>query len=193
MRRLFIAAIVAFIGAGVLAIGGIGVALALEYQDSFCASCHTQPETTYYQRSVQTNSVDLAASHSSKNTRCIDCHSGSGPFGRAKGLQQGAHDLTTFLLGISHRPAITTNPLGDDSCVKCHDQIYVRGPGSGRAGLNHYHVYLPQWQEADPNAARCISCHPPHTTGIASLKFMPQGVVGQLCEDCHTALSGRIK
>lgn len=193
MRKFFIAVILIVVGAGALTIGGVGIALALESQDAFCASCHTQPEATYYQRSTQTNPVDLAAFHSPKDTRCIDCHSGSGPFGRAKGLQQGAHDLTTFLLGTYHRPAITTNLLGDDSCVKCHDKIYMRSPGSGRSGLNHYHLYLSQWQEADPNAARCTACHPPHTTGAASLKFMQQGIVGQLCDDCHTALSGRVK
>ncbi len=193
MRRLFVAVFVAIIAAGALAIAGIGGALALENQDAFCASCHTQPETTYYQRSIQSNATDLAAFHTKKETHCIDCHSASGTFGRASGLTQGAHDLANFVRGAYHSPAITTNPLGDDLCVKCHTKIYERPRGAGKAGLNHYHFYLLEWQAADIDAARCITCHVPHTMALESMKFMNQGKLGQLCEDCHTALSGVIR
>lgn len=193
MRRLFIAVFIAIIAAVGLAIAGIGGALALENQDAFCASCHTQPETAYFERSTLANATDLAAFHSKKETHCIDCHTASGTFGRASGLSQGAHDLANFIRGAYHSPAVTTNPLGDDSCVKCHSKIYDRPSGAGKAGTNHYHFYLLEWQAADPNAARCASCHTPHTTALASLRFMNQGKVGQLCEDCHTALSGVIR
>jgi predicted CXXCH cytochrome family protein len=36
-------------------------------------------------------------------------------------------------------------------------------------------------------------CHAPHSTALESLKFMNQGKVGQLCENCHDALSGVVK
>jgi nitrate/TMAO reductase-like tetraheme cytochrome c subunit len=65
-----------------LAAGGIGAALALENQDSFCAACHTEPEYKYYQQSIQPNAATLAAHHTQKKIACIDCHSGSGTFGR---------------------------------------------------------------------------------------------------------------
>lgn len=193
MRRLITVAFIAIIGAGALVIGGISVALALENQDAFCASCHTEPEVTFFQRSTQKNPADLATYHTKKETRCIDCHSSSGMFGRASGLKQGAHDLANFISGAYHSPAITTNPLGDDACVKCHTKIYERAPGAGKAGSNHYHFYLLEWQAADASAANCTSCHAPHTAALESLKFMNQGKVGKLCEDCHTALSGVVK
>lgn len=193
MHRFFVAIFIAISGAGVLAVGGIGVALTLENQDPFCASCHTQPETDYYQRSTQNNPPDLAAYHTKKDTHCIDCHSASGLLGRSSGLAQGSHDLANFIRGSYHAPAITTKPLGDDSCVKCHAKIYERTPGSGKAGSNHYHFYLLEWKQAEPDAAQCVSCHTPHTIASESLKFMNQGKVGQLCEDCHTALSGVIR
>ncbi len=189
-----------FVGVGgvILAIAGVGGVIALESQDAFCASCHTEPEATYFQRSLQEKKVDLASFHSPQNTRCIDCHSGGGGAGgRLKGLQQGARDLAAFVSGNYHRPAITTNPLGDESCTQCHTKILERKQESRKASgmglLGHYHFYLLQWQAEDKDAARCITCHPSHTTGLASLQFMPQGKVGAQCDLCHTALSGKVK
>lgn len=193
MRNMLFALIVGLVGAGTLAIVGIGIALTLENQDSFCASCHTQPESSYVQRSTFARASDLASFHTQNATRCIDCHSGADMFGRVEGLRQGAHDLANYLSGNYHAPAVTLNPLSDDACVKCHTKIYERPLGAGRAGTNHYHFYLPQWQQADPNAARCIACHAPHTNGVESLRFMQQGKVGLLCENCHDALSGVVK
>ncbi len=193
MRRLAFAFIIASVGAVVLGIGGIGIALGLENQDAFCASCHTQPESIYVQRSSQARASDLASYHTKQKTNCIDCHSGSGMLGRADGLKQGLHDFMNFVRGNYHSPAVTTNPLGDDSCVKCHTKIYERPPGAGKAGTNHYHFYLPRWRQAEPSTPRCIACHAPHANGVESLKFMNQGKVGQLCENCHDALSGVVK
>jgi predicted CXXCH cytochrome family protein len=144
--------------------------------------------------STQPKAVTLAAFHTPRRTACIDCHSGGGIFGRAEGLQQGAHDLAQFLSGTYHRPAITTNPLGDDSCVKCHANTIARAQRGGSRGMNgHFHFYLPQWQAVDTQAAHCTSCHPAHTRGLESLQFMAQGQVARLCEECHTALSGRVR
>ncbi len=191
LRRLSFVVLIAAVGAFVLAIGGIGVALVLENQDPFCAACHTQPEVTYFQQSIQPQSTTLAAFHAQKQTACIDCHSGSGLLGRSKGLQQGAHDLLNYLVGSYHRPAVTTNPLGDDSCVKCHGDVLNQTRAGSRAMNGHYHQFLPRWQELDSNAAHCTTCHTAHANSLASLAFMAQGKVGQVCDQCHTALSGR--
>ncbi len=192
MRSLLVTALIVVGGAFVLATGGVGVALALENQDAFCASCHTQPEVTYYQQSTQAQPATLAALHTQKKTACIDCHSGGGLLGRSKGLQQGGHDLLNYLAGTYHRPAITTDPLGDESCVKCHADVLAQAPkGVSRAMNGHYHVFLPRWQKVDPNAAHCATCHSAHTQGVESLAFMTQGPVGQVCDQCHAALSGR--
>lgn len=186
--------IVVVIGAALLSISGISLALALENQDSLCASCHTEPESKYYLQSTQANATTLAAYHAQKQTTCIDCHSGGGTFGRTVGLRQGAHDLMMYLSGNYHRPAITTNSLGDDSCTKCHDRTLTTNRiGASRAMNSHYHTYLPQWQAVDPQAAKCATCHTAHVPNLASLMFMSQGKVSKLCDDCHTALSGQVK
>jgi predicted CXXCH cytochrome family protein len=193
MRPIIAPILIALLGAGVMGVGGIGTALTLENQDAFCASCHTEPESVYYQRSLKANASDLASYHTHKSTRCIDCHSGAGLLGRADGLRQGSRDLAKFLSGTFHRPAVTLNPLGDASCTKCHSNVLDRPAGRSGAGLGHYHFFLPQWRQIDSQAVQCVSCHSPHTIGLAGLKFMAQGKVGQLCDACHEALSGVIK
>ncbi len=62
--------------------GGVALGLNLENNDAFCASCHTEPESRYFQQSQDTSAPTLASFHTQKDVRCIDCHSGSGPLGR---------------------------------------------------------------------------------------------------------------
>lgn len=190
MRTWLALALAVAIGAGVLATGGIGGALALENQDAFCAACHTEPEVKYVDQAQRTRPVSLAAYHAGKQTACIDCHSAGGTFGRGAGLQQGAHDLAAYLSGRYSRPAVTSNPLGDDSCLKCHANIVGTPTGDTRAMNGHYHAFLLRWQAQDPNAGGCTTCHTAHTTGTSGLQFMSQGAVARACDQCHTALSG---
>ncbi|MEE9216978.1 MAG: hypothetical protein V3U32_06025, partial [Anaerolineales bacterium] len=98
----------------------IGTAAALEGHDPFCSACHTEPEVEYVSRSLS-NPTDLASVHAAVELRCIDCHSGEGLFGRSVSLRQGASDLTAYLSGSYAQPAITTNPVGEVGCTKCHD------------------------------------------------------------------------
>ncbi len=180
---------------------GLGASLLLENQDAFCASCHTQPEEKYYQASLQTQAATLAAFHAQKATRCIDCHSGGGPLGRALGMMQGAADLALYVSGSYHAPAITSNPLGDDSCVKCHPEVLTRGRRSppspiqdpvsargNRANDGHYHQFLQRWQAADPRAGHCVDCHTSHTDGAANVGFMTAAPVSKVCDSCHQQL-----
>ncbi len=190
MRGLTIIAAILVVGAAVIGVGAIGSALAMENQDSFCASCHTEPEVTYYQQSVQAPVVTLAAFHTTKQTACIDCHSGGGPLGRAEGLIQGADDLLIYYSGNYRRPAITTNPLGDDSCVKCHDNVFNRRRG-GRNTDGHYHAFLSRWQAVDSNAAHCVTCHTSHTQAAANQQFLDAARVNQTCDDCHAVIGER--
>jgi nitrate/TMAO reductase-like tetraheme cytochrome c subunit len=60
-----------------LTASGFAFAYTQEERDTFCSSCHTQPESTFYQRALDAQAVDLASFHTAKGTRCIDCHSGA--------------------------------------------------------------------------------------------------------------------
>lgn len=186
---------------GIIGIGGIAVSISLENQNSFCASCHTEPESKYYQQSLQPNSVNLAAFHIQKQTLCIDCHSGGGPLGRAQGLEQGIDDLILYESGNYKKPAITSNPLGDDSCLKCHSEVLARGRRSppspiqnpvqargNRANDGHYHQFLQRWQTVDARAAHCVNCHTSHTDGGSNVGFMAADPVSEVCDGCHRVL-----
>jgi nitrate/TMAO reductase-like tetraheme cytochrome c subunit len=188
MRLLLVVASIVVVGVLMLGVGVVGSALAMENQDSFCASCHTEPEVTYYQQSLEPSAATLAAFHASKQTACIDCHSGGGIFGRAKGLMQGADDLMMYYGGNYRRPAATTNPLSDDSCVKCHEDVLAGRRGARRVMDGHYHAFLSRWQAADPNAAHCITCHTSHTQGAAGVRYMTANQVSETCDQCHAVI-----
>jgi hypothetical protein len=201
VRRLVIGLVVAVGVLVMLAIGGVSVSLLLENQNAFCTSCHTEPEVKYYQQSVQANATTLASFHNQKEARCIDCHSGGGPLGRAQGLQQGVDDTVLFVSGNYKKPAITSNPLGDDSCLKCHAEVLTRGRRSppspiqnpvqargNRANDGHYHPFLQRWHSLDPRAGHCINCHTAHTDGPANVGFMTAPPVQLVCDACHKVL-----
>jgi predicted CXXCH cytochrome family protein len=170
----------------VAAIGGFAFAATQEEHDSFCASCHTQPESTYYQRSLDAQPVDLASAHTPKNVKCIDCHSGSGVTGRMQAELLGAHNALSWYTGMAVQPAKLTEPIHDANCLKCHQEVTVGG------GINnHFHAFLARWQAQDPNAATCVSCHGGHTTdGEAQIAFLNQTTTEAVCQACHNALGG---
>jgi hypothetical protein len=90
--------------------------------------------------------------------------------------------------GSYARPAVTTNPLGDDSCTKCHDDVFARRRSGSRSMNGHYHAFLPRWQAIDANAAHCTTCHPAHPEGAPANQYMSLDRVRQTCEDCHRVL-----
>jgi predicted CXXCH cytochrome family protein len=172
-------------GSGVLLVGsGFAFAATQEQRDSFCTSCHTQPESTYYQRSTDTQPVDLASAHKSQPTRCIDCHSGSGVAGRVQAEMLGAHNALLFVTGTAVQPARLTRPIGDENCLKCHQTVT-----SGRGRDNHFHAFLSRWQAVDPKAGTCVSCHSGHATdGNADNRFLNEARTETVCQACHVGL-----
>ncbi len=84
--------IVLFVVGIALAGGGFAFAASQETHDAFCTSCHTQPESTFYQRSIGAKAVDLASFHQPQKGRCIDCHSGQGVTGRMSAELMGARN-----------------------------------------------------------------------------------------------------
>lgn len=173
---------------GVLLVAAIGLpfgAAEMENRDSFCASCHTEPESTYYARTLRPASAagDLASYHAAEErTRCIDCHSGAGLAGRLQAQTLGARDAGAFILRIHRSPAITTRPLDDDSCLKCHGEIL-----SDKEFDNHHHHLIPDWQQANPQVANtCVSCHTGHREdGTWAKPFLVADMVLPRCAACH--------
>lgn len=175
------------IGVGLfMTASGFTFAATKEQNDSFCSSCHTQPESTFYQRSMASQAVDLATMHKAKNVRCIDCHSGSGVTGRISAELLGAHNALAWYTGTAVQPAKQTVPIGDGNCVKCHQNTVAQQATRN----NHFHVFLARWQMVDPNAGTCVSCHGGHTTdGNAQTRFMNDATTSAVCDACHRVLA----
>jgi predicted CXXCH cytochrome family protein len=153
----------------------------MEENDLFCGSCHTQPESTYLGRALAGSAVDLASIHHSKSVKCIDCHAGAGITGRIGGIIQGAGNLFAYITHTGTQPAVLKTPFADSDCIKCHEETIYNQQNS-----QHYHLFLPRWQAADPNAARCVSCHTTHTTdGDASIQFLEVNRTQDVCQQCH--------
>ena len=165
--------------------GGFAFAATQEQQDSFCASCHTQPESTFYQREQDKSAADLASAHHPKEVRCIDCHSGAGVAGRIGAELLGAHNALAFITHTAIQPAKLTKPIGDSNCLKCHQKVLQGEPTEN----NHFHHFLARWQGTDPAAATCTSCHSSHTTdGLTNLAFLNKERTVAVCEACHRRL-----
>ncbi len=164
--------------------GSYTYAVVQEQRDSFCISCHTQPEVTYYQRSIGAQPVDLASAHTVEKIRCIDCHSGSGLGGHIQAGFLGARNTFLFYTGQAVQPARLTVPIGDDTCLKCHEPVVLL-----LARNNHQHTLLARWQAQDPHAGGCASCHTGHTTdGPALHGFLNPARAQAVCDACHRVL-----
>jgi hypothetical protein len=178
--------VVVFVLGLLLTGGGFAFAATQEQNDAFCSSCHTQPESTFFQRATAGSPVDMASFHTAKKVNCIDCHSGVGLSGRLSAELLGAHNAFAWYSGIAVQPAVLTNPIRDESCIKCH-QAETNTNLRGRN--NHFHGFLSTWQTNDPNAAGCVSCHGGHdTSGTAATRFQNNAKVQLVCNACHNVM-----
>ncbi len=168
----------------VVTVGSFGYTATLEENDSFCISCHTQPESTYYQRAQDAQPVDLASFHATQPVHCIACHSGRGLPGRIGAELVGARNALMMVTGRATQPAVLITPIGDGSCLKCHDQVTAN-----RGRDNHFHAFLSRWQLVDRNAGHCVSCHSGHVTDGASQDlFLNAARTDSVCNACHAVL-----
>jgi predicted CXXCH cytochrome family protein len=167
---------------GLIISGGGAFTIHMEGNDAFCASCHTQPETTYVER-AQSQLVDLASAHAVENVACIECHSGAGLTGRAGAILEGANNAARFTVGQYNSPAIANRPLADANCLKCHAEAVATNEPA-----RHFHYYLSRWQVAAPDAGGCTSCHQAHVTGgKVETDFLQQTSTQIVCAQCHAA------
>ncbi|MBE3145377.1 MAG: hypothetical protein IMZ61_15870 [Planctomycetes bacterium] len=78
------ALILALAAAVLLTAGGFGFAASQETHDSFCVSCHSQPETTFFQRSSADQPVDMASFHTPRKPGALTVTQGKGPPGACR-------------------------------------------------------------------------------------------------------------
>jgi len=184
-----------------LAIGvGTGLRVSrLEEHDSFCTSCHTVPEVTYFERAQaalggQTPYADLSSAHYGRAPssgeqmaiRCIDCHRGSGSLAhRAVTLSLGARDALIWVTGQSD-PTIEKSELIvpfllTAACVECHlDVLLVAGFN------NHFHNKLPEAYALWRGGATLR--RPPEVPDLPDEAMaVDPSPTEVLCVDCHRA------
>src|SRR5260221_10299133 len=143
-RRWPVIAGIAFFVLIVLGGSGFVVASALEEHDTFCISCHTVPETTYYNRAQM--SLDNAAApvtdlatvhyqlyhdHGRPEFECINCHRGDSSLGqRISTLALGARDALIYVSGRENPTLEKTQTaegwLPNAACVACHTDSLLR-------------------------------------------------------------------
>ena len=179
-KRLFISAVLILI----ILLGGVGFVSYQEQNDSFCGSCHTQPETEYLARNATADATqsapDLASfHHRKKDVRCIDCHVGEGVLGRATVVTLAAWDAFKHYTGLQQQPAHIVFAVQNEACLKCHLQD-VSKPGFE----NHYHnlYYDPQ---LSPPPIQCVNCHVTHRLGDERTAFQFRDAILPRCEYCH--------
>jgi nitrate/TMAO reductase-like tetraheme cytochrome c subunit len=201
-RRFRLIAFVVVVGLVLITGVGFAVATALEEQDSFCISCHTAPEITYYNRAYialdTANAIpeDLSTRHylagqaSGTPFRCIDCHRGdSGLPHRVSAVALGAYDALIFFSGRYDSSIEKQNTksgwLANASCVTCHADTLLLFDGIN----NHFHNYLPQVQTALARGGQIqigealASTLKDGETPTAE----PVAEVGLQCSSCHQA------
>jgi hypothetical protein len=147
---------------GILALLGIGSAAGVsvaEEHDSFCATCHLNPERTYVNRAEAVGQAsdlaqeqgatgmelwrigrdaarDLAGSHRARRLKCVACHRGDNGVGdRAVALALGARNTLFYLLGqydLDHS-GVANPDLVEASCLRCHlDKPHLGGVDAGK-------------------------------------------------------------
>lgn len=179
-------------------IGGVSVVSANEQSDSFCISCHTEPESTYYarfQNAIGGSGQDLASFHhrqlyprnspAGTNIRCIDCHVGEGLIGRGIVVSLAAWDAVKYVTGTDTQPAKVVFTIQNEGCIKCHEQqvkVNLDKPIKPFLIDNHFHYKL--FESGAPSEA-CVACHLGHRGGTETNAFQFRDVIIPVCEDCH--------
>lgn len=182
MIRAALSVIAASIG---LAVAAAGSGLYLETRDSFCAGCHTQPETLYYERSIDTQAggVDLASFHHlAEGTRCVDCHGGVGARARLGTLVLAAGDALQFVTGRYMQPAMMGQPLSNPNCRQCHEEAVMR-----QGFENHFHNLM---DDPDAPLILCVACHISHQERDERTFFVREDDVFPSCNRCHEVMGG---
>lgn len=184
-----------------IALSGLGFVTvsALEEHDVFCTSCHTVPETTYYNRAYialdyPTDPVpDLATQHyltaDDDAFKCINCHRGNASLRhRVSTTALAARDTITYLLGredpTPEKQHIKEAWLPNAACVSCHTDTLLTLAGID----NHFHTRLPQAAEALKNGGK-LTVAATYAGNADALRSQGLETIESplLCSSCHLA------
>jgi hypothetical protein len=174
---------------------GWGVTDLLERNDDFCNACHL-PDGRALHAEVRRDydaspPASLAAVHGGatpdragappRDFRCIDCHGGTGPVGRARVKVLAAKDALVYLTGHFDDPEGMAWPLLDADCRKCHARFDEREAQAWESPRFH--------QLAVHNAelgVDCVECHLVHAGGVDPTRhFLRADHVRGQCARCH--------
>jgi nitrate/TMAO reductase-like tetraheme cytochrome c subunit len=165
----------------------------LEADNDFCNSCHLPSGTPLHKEIREGYDVrppsSLAARHGglvlpdrpdTPNFRCIDCHGGVGPLGRARIKLLSAKDTFLYLTGRFEDPEKMSWPLWDADCRQCHENFREKGEGfDGEAfhDMPQHNVDL---------GVDCVECHAVHDAETdPDLWFLNTDAVIARCAQCH--------
>jgi len=175
--------------------GWVGTDL-LEQDNDFCNACHLAPGTPLHigiRRDFDRRPVaSLAGLHAAARHprrpaeqaefRCIDCHGGVGPIGRARTKLLAAKDGFWWAVGHFDEPDGMAWPLLDADCRQCHDDF---AQAEARAGEPNPPFHALSVHNAALGVS-CVSCHLSHEPGgLEELYYLqPEHVRGR-CAECH--------
>ncbi len=164
----------------------------LEQDNTFCVACHLEPGRPLHQAKLDDLAamppLTLAAAHGGSPLegredpafRCIDCHGGTGPVGRARVKLLSAKDAFWYVTGRFDEPEEMHWPLWDADCRKCHDSFE---PGDATGGDPRFHE-LAVHNEA--LGVACVACHRVHDPGgLPGHHFLHPAQVRARCAECH--------
>ena len=159
-----------------------------ESDDSFCASCHVEPEKQFYLQSIKKGVPEtLASYHAGKDTACIECHSGPWITGQAAAQISGLINLYAYYTGNYTIPGKTKRPVGDGGCTRCHSDFMwmMERPA-------HYHSpqLRSKWSEMGGPYNTCDACHPSHTMFEEHKNhriYFTEEMLKKRCDSCHKA------
>ncbi len=149
----------------------------VEKYDAFCGSCHMNDHKLKLQQSIATEAETLSAfHHSAKEVRCIDCHGYDSFTGRLETMLLAAKSLYHYKMGDFEDPSRTTEPIRDESCVKCHPSDRSHPFGEDDFHGRYEHIELP---------VPCVECHKGHKDGISYQSYLVKSFVLKQCGECH--------
>jgi hypothetical protein len=160
--------------------GGIAMLLVVrevEKRDAFCGSCHMNDHRVKLEQSMAKEAATLSALHHIQNdVRCIDCHGYDSLSGRVETMTLATKSLLQYVTGNFEDPSRTTEPIRNESCIKCHSPNRPHPSEEDEFHGRYEHIDLP---------TPCVECHTGHVPGLPAHAYLVRSMVLKQCAECH--------